>query len=172
VAGDIRRVIKECIGIAETQRVAAMRQFMEAMAELISAESAQAMWQHIVHSEGGMITAQAIESMNPERKKILAQRLNILSLGSLKPLPKKFGYSVENIYSDGDFATGLVGRFFSLLPGYNVTYWPVMSSMSERSAYVCDHAIMGKTYQVAVLWSLSRQRIKHSFYTPSQAANF
>lgn len=146
---DLKRVLLEATFI-ETAAVAKTRQFLEAISYSIHQVNSDLLWSHIVHSEAGVITKRAIESMHPEAQEKVKEQLKICALGPVSPIPNQMALEVENIYSSKDFITGGMGVIYSFGKDYNISFKKCVSRIKERSLYFADHAFLGNTYQTAI----------------------
>jgi RHS repeat-associated protein len=143
---DLKRTFQERSG-KETPIVVRTRQFMVAISETIHKLNPDLLWLHIAHSEGGVISRNAIKGMTDEQKEQLKHKLYLLGVGPAKPIPLEFGRGVTNVYSKQDFITGGFALKYRNDPKYDVRFVPCRSSFSERTAYFADHAYLGGTYQ-------------------------
>lgn len=154
---DVNRAAKE-ITFQETFAVSKTRQFMEAMVMALDKVNPDLIWTHIVHSEAGAIARVALENMHPEAKQKVKHQMKIFALAPAMPIPNHIVLEAENVYSDLDFITGLMGRIFSKSKNYNITFKDCLSNFQERSFLFSDHAFLGKTYRHAISCKLDEER--------------
>ena len=160
---DCKRTFQERRGI-DTPTVVRTRQFMVAISEAIHKINPDLLWLHISHSEGGVVSGNAIKGMTDEQKGHLKQQLYYLGLGPADPLALEYGRGVTNIYSNQDFITGAFALKYRNDPKYDVRFVKCRSAFSERTAYVADHAFLGGTYKKAAKNEIDDLRAKHGLY--------
>lgn len=163
VVSDIRRTFKEQKG-KDTPTVVRTRQFMVAISDILYKINPDLLWLHNAHSEGGVITYNAIKGMTDDQKARLKEQLYILGVAPARPLPLEFGKGVTNIYSNQDWITGRYGKKFLNDPNYDIKFVKCRSKFLERSLYAVDHAFLGTTYQEEQERFISDMRMQRGFY--------
>ncbi len=143
---DCMRTVQERDG-KETPIVVLTRQFMVAMSDMLYKINPNLLWAHFAHSEGGLITRNAIQGMTDDQRARLQEQLHCLGMGSAKPIPSEYGYKIANVYSEKDFITGWFALKYRNNPKYDVRFVRCRSSWSEKTAFLADHAYRGSTYQ-------------------------
>ena len=147
---DFIRTIGEKIGI-ETSAVERAKQFFMVLADSISRVNPNALWLHIAHSEGGVITNRAIERVGERRQEILQKQLYVFSVGPAEPIPMDYGAKCISVYSEKDYVTGFFGKPFRNDPRYDIQFLKCISPSNEKNFYIADHRFLGPTYAKA--WS-------------------
>lgn len=107
----------------------------------------------VPHSEGGVITRNALNIMLPEQQEKLSRRLDCIALAPAEPIPACLGRHVVNVYSTSDPITGERGLSHASNPQYEIE---MVSSPSQRKLGVIgDHEVKrGSTY-----WNALDRRI-------------
>jgi RHS repeat-associated protein len=164
--GDFLRLFSEGLN-RKTSIIKATRQSLSSLSQGLETVNADLLMLHIAHSEGGLIASQAIKGMNQEQRAHLSKRLNICSLGSVRPISEKYGKSVVNIYSKQDFAALPFAMRHLLRSDCSAQFVSCQSTWKERTGWIIDHAFMGSTYQGALKDHIDLLRLRHKFYEKS-----
>ncbi len=160
---DIWRTLKEING-KQTPITGATKQFLVMIAKRGSEINEDFHFLQCIHSESGAIHVRAIEGMSIEERKLMQKHLDIIAAGPALPLSKKDALNAVNIYSKEDYVTKWFAKKFLNHPDYKIKIVPCISSWSERSFYIADHARDGETYDKALEGQLNRIRKEYGFY--------
>lgn len=107
----------------------------------------------VPHSEGGVITRNALNLMLPDQQTELSRRMDCIALAPAEPIPACLGRHVVNVYSTSDPITGDRGLEHSKNPRFKIEM--VSSSSQRKLGVVGDHEIRkGSTY-----WNALARRI-------------
>ena len=119
------------------------------LSDSISRVNPNALWLHIAHSEGGVITTRVIEKVGESRQEILRKQLYVFSVGPAEPIPKEYGLKCVSVYSKKDYVTGRYGKPFRNDPSYDIHFLKCTSSWKEKNFFIADHKFLGRTYRDA-----------------------
>ena len=142
---DVHSTFRERSG-KNTKEVIIGRQFLTAMLTHVQNINPTMAWLHIAHSRGGATTYNIIQGMTDEQKALVKDSMYFLGLGSAQPMPLEFGRKVTNVYSQQDFITRGFALKYRSDPNYDIQFVRCASRWGERTAYIADHARLGKTY--------------------------
>jgi hypothetical protein len=161
---DVKRTYKERDGV-ETPNVCLARQFMATTAENLHQINPKSFLLCIPHSENGVITKRAIESMNEGERQILQKIAHIFAEGSAEPLPKSMGASVINVYSSKDYVTGFgpfgYAKRYMNNPEYDIRTLKCQTGIMDRVLWIADHGFLKPTYRKA--WEGHIRTLKQEF---------
>jgi hypothetical protein len=154
---DCGRVFAEKVFRNCTDSIRAMALFLETVTDHLYHERRgvrlQAPFLMIVHSEGGLILHRAIHSLgkkNPIRS-LLKAHMYVITLGSVRPIPDRYGARVINIYSKKDHVTNPFAQNYDDESdddnGYTIKHVSCTSDADERIARLIDHGFLSDTYQ-------------------------
>ena len=108
----------------------------------------------IVHSEGALVLKNTLKQLPSDFRHRLVPHLFILTLGSVAPIPKKWGnqkwknISVMNIYSKKDFlALFFLKKYQKKSSRYNIQ---IIKSQEVNTLGFIDHAFLSNTYGEAL----------------------
>ncbi|MES2122638.1 MAG: RHS repeat-associated core domain-containing protein [Chlamydiota bacterium] len=160
---DLFRVMDERKGV-ETSAVLTTRHFLENMGERLQQMCPGTLSMHFSHSEGGMIAYLALKGMNPDSKMVIQRQLISFSLGAAHPVPKEFCHKAENYYSKKDYITGRFGKEHMNDPAYDIQWADCSSSITQRTGYIADHAMLGNTYGSLIEDGFKNTRKDYGFY--------
>lgn len=161
IVADIQRTKRQRNGI-ETSMISLTRKFMAEISQKLRYINPQSLWLSILHSESGVITKRAIEGMTEAQKQVLQERLHVFAVAPAEPLPKKFGASVINVYSEKDYITGFgpagYAKSYMNNPDYDIRQLPCQSNIYNRKFFIADHGFLKPTYYTA--WTTHIEDLK------------
>ena len=107
------------------------------------APKAQAL--HFCHSEGGVITYNAIKSMTKSEQDNMRLKFYIEAIAPASCIPKYYAKKAENYYSTKDSITG----WFAKKDGdkYKVKILQCLTPLEDRILWGADHSFTGHTYK-------------------------
>ena len=158
VLNDTGRLCVEKILSASTESVRTMRYFLETVTDHLYHERVsirlRAPFLMIVHSEGGLILHRAIHGLDKRHpaRALLKTHMYVITLGSVRPIPDRYGVGVINIYSKKDhvtnpFATNYDEDSDDDDNGYTIKHVCCSSKADERIGRLIDHSFLADTYQ-------------------------
>ena len=161
---DLFRANKEIKTTKDTPTIIATRQVLAALSAGLAKISPDLIWIHINHSEAGVINRRAIEGMTEEQKAYFKEHFLPISLGPALPLGKNHALDPVNVYSRRDHVTKHFSKPYRNNPIYDIRFVEHKSSMWKQTAFIADHAFMGKTYQKELSRDLKLIKQNYGFY--------
>ena len=142
---DCKRTFKERNG-KDTPIVVRTRQFLVAISESIYKINPDLLSLHLPHSEAGVIGNNAIAGMTKEKSSPQETALHP-QRRSRHADPPRIRPRCHQFYSRQDFVTGGFALKYRNNPEYDVKFVKCRSSFAQRTAFIADHAYLGRTYQ-------------------------
>ena len=141
---DLKRVASQKLNVA-TERTDTFKKVFPKFLKLIAFSHKDPQIIHFAHSEAGLIFANSHPVFDDEILDLTKRHLEVITLGSAKPVSPKNLKKCINIYSNQDYLT-LPAIYLYQTEEKAIKIVPSISDRDEKHLYFIDHAALGKTY--------------------------
>lgn len=129
-----------------------VREFYSALGLAVNKCNPQGLIEYYVHSEGGILTKMALESMTGDLSKIFTRQFCCFAFGPVLPISNKYCFHSLNIYSKNDKATL---HYLNTGPylnnkDYDIKFVGSLCGRKDWVLWFADHTFLKPTYQGAL----------------------
>lgn len=126
---------------------------------------------HFAHSEAGIICENTLRSLDTNTLEKTKKIMNVVTLGSPRPVSKQSVKTSVNIYSENDYLIIPFVKMFESNPHFIFKEAKDISSKEEKRFKLLDHSLDGQTYFNAIKSYLEKGALDESLFTNKPRVN-
>jgi hypothetical protein len=101
---------------------------------------------HFAHSEAGIICDNALRALDPAHKDITKRMMNVVTIGSPRPVSTEYTKTAINIYSDEDYVIIPFVKIFEKTGNYQFKQIKSLAPKDQKHLNLIDHSFDGDSY--------------------------
>lgn len=162
--GDVKHVAMHKMNVSN-HKLESFIFFTEELLGFLEMYKKKTPYTHFAHSEAGIICENTLRALSKTSAKKAMLHLDVITLGSPRPVSKEFVKSAVNIYSENDYLIIPFVKLFENNPNFIFKEAKSLSHEAQKRFKILDHSMDGDTYFHVIKHFLSRGKLDEQLFT-------